>query len=145
MGSRPSRRRRSIEVHMHGNDGGAEPPGNDAAPPICHLEVVPPQLAVLTLLGEHDLHEKLALEEAMARATVYRDVLVDLSACTFVDSSTIATIVGAYRRVRDAGGRLELVVPLEARTVRRSLELMGVDAFIPLHATRERAVASLQG
>jgi anti-anti-sigma factor len=130
---------------MQGNDGGAEPTAGDPAQPVCQLELVPPQLAVLTLLGEHDLHEKLQLEEAMARATVHRDVLVDLSACTFVDSSTIATIVSAYRRVRDAGGRLELVVPLEARSVRRSLELMGVDAFVPLHAARGAAIAGLQG
>jgi stage II sporulation protein AA (anti-sigma F factor antagonist) len=129
---------------MHPDDGGPVPPANDAAPPVCHLEVVSPQLAVLTLLGEQDLHEKLRLEEAMARATVYRNVLVDLSACTFVDSSTIATIVTAYRRVHDAGGRLELVVPLEARSVRRSLELMGVDAFIPFHASRTDAIAALR-
>jgi anti-anti-sigma factor len=130
---------------MPAHDGGSEPLARDPVPPTCRLELLSPQLAVLTLLGEHDMHEKLALEEAVARASACRDVLVDLSACTFLDSSTIATIVGAYRRVHDAGGRFELVVPLEARTVRRSLELMGVDTFIPLRASREAAVAGLQG
>jgi anti-anti-sigma factor len=128
---------------MHVNDEGIAPPADGPPTPLCELEVLPPRLAVLTLLGEHDLHEKLQLEEAMARATAHPDVLVDLSACTFADSSTIATIVSAYRRVTDAGGRFELVVPLEARSVRRSLALMGVDAFIPLRATRPEAIAGL--
>jgi hypothetical protein len=56
----------------------------------------------------------------------------------------IGVIVTAYRRVRDRGGRLELVVPLEARAIRRTVEVMGIPALIPVHPSRAAGLTSLQ-
>lgn len=36
-------------------------------------------------------------------------IVVDLAAMEFIDSSGLGVFVGALRRIRDAGGRLELV------------------------------------
>lgn len=40
-----------------------------------------------------------------------RDLYLDLSAVTFIDSSGLGAIIGRYKRVRRAGGRTVLVNP----------------------------------
>ncbi len=103
-----------------------------------------PGVAVVAVRGEHDLRTKAALAEALERASAQRNVLVDLSECSFMDSSVIGALLVASKRLEERDGRLEVVIAPEAHTVHRAAELTGLAAFLPIHATRSAALASIQ-
>ena len=103
-----------------------------------------PGVAVVAVRGEHDLRTKAELAEALERASAHPHVLVDLSECSFVDSSVIGALVVASKRLEERDGRLEVVIAPEAHTVHRAAELTGLAAFLPIHATRSAAIASIQ-
>ncbi|MDX6619197.1 MAG: anti-sigma factor antagonist [Gaiellales bacterium] len=102
-----------------------------------------PEIAVLALTGEHDLSTLGQVKPALAAARPAQHIVVDFSACTFADSVVITTILRAWRDQQDAGGEISIVAPLEPNHVRRAMELMGIDRFLPLHTSREAAVAAL--
>ena len=66
-------------------------------------------------------------------------VVVDLTRVTFIDSTGLGVLVGAFKRVRECGA-LSLVCP--QRSVRRVLEITGLTQVFPLFNTLEEAVAS---
>jgi anti-sigma B factor antagonist len=70
-----------------------------------------------------------------------RQVVVDLSAAGFVDSTAIGVLVGALRRLSDQGGSLAVVCDNE--NVRNIFETVGLENVIPLHSTHEDALADL--
>ena len=89
-------------------------------------------VAIVELHGEHDLATREAVRVALAR--LRGPVLVDLSACTFIDSSVIRELVDASLSAAAGHGRLELIMPPPGSRARRSLEILGVPGVI---ATRE--------
>jgi anti-anti-sigma factor len=99
--------------------------------------------AVVTLAGEHDLFTKGLLEAALREARTASTVIVDLTPCTFIDSTIIATLL-AVRHARAHVQRIELAVPATARAVHRALELTGVPAFFATHATLAAALANAE-
>lgn len=72
-----------------------------------------PECTVLWMRGEHDIATKATLEVAIARAARRDDVplLIDLSAVTFMDASTVGAIVGSGNRLRSRGQSLALRAP----------------------------------
>jgi anti-sigma B factor antagonist len=70
-----------------------------------------------------------------------RTVVVDLSAVEFIDSTGLGVLVGALRRLQQAGGTLVVVCP--NAEMRRIFGIVGLDNVIPLHDTRENAIASV--
>ncbi len=72
-------------------------------------------------------------------------VLVDLSECEFIDSTGIALIVRAHQRLDTNGGERTLVVCSYNDQVRRVLDITGLDRSIPVHRTRDEALASIAG
>ena len=103
-----------------------------------------PGIAVITLIGEHDLAGKQRLGEALASASARPNVLVDLSGCTFMDSSVIGALFSARSRLVERGGRLELVIPPEATIVRRIVDLARLHTLVPIHPADAEGFASLQ-
>ncbi len=103
-----------------------------------------PGIAVITLIGEHDLGGKQRLGEALASASARPNVLVDLSGCTFMDSSVIGALFSARSRLVERGGRLELVIPPEATIVRRVADLALLHTLVPIHPAHAEGFASLQ-
>lgn len=99
---------------------------------------------IVTLRGEHDASSREAITLALAAARSYGNVLVDLSSCTFVDSSVITALLAAGKRARQIGGTLELVAPSQPNGVRRTLEIANVQMFLPFHATREDGIAMVE-
>jgi anti-anti-sigma regulatory factor len=53
-------------------------------------------------------------------------------------------LVAASQRLNEHGGRLHVVVPQHARVIRRVMEVMGIDAILPIHETRTAGLASIQ-
>jgi anti-sigma B factor antagonist len=105
---------------------------------------------VFTVTGELDLNTAPELEEPL-EATLSNgqnsSILIDLSACEFIDSTGIAVIVRAWQRVEegsDGDGR-HLVLCCANDQVSRLLKITGVESSISIHPDRDAALASLRG
>ena len=99
---------------------------------------------VVSVEGDLDLYSSpLLLAELEALVSDAPDVVLDLSGSGFVDSTALGVIVGAGRRLREAGGRLALVCPVAE--VRSTVELVGVDRVVPVYDDVERALEHLVG
>jgi anti-sigma B factor antagonist len=70
-----------------------------------------------------------------------RLIIVDLSDVGFIDSTTIGVLIGALKRLREVGGSLALVST--NGNVRGIFEIVGLESFIPLHSSRDDALAAL--
>jgi anti-sigma B factor antagonist len=103
------------------------------------------------VLGELDLHTAPELDGPLQDALSEADdasILIDLSACEFIDSTGIALIVRAWQRLdRDAGGdgRGRLAICCSNDQVERLLKITGVEASISMHGDRDSALADLRG
>jgi anti-anti-sigma factor len=99
--------------------------------------------AVVALAGEHDLHSREALSAMLAKAAEGRNVLVDLSRCTFVDSAIISLLLVTRRTLETHDGRCELVIPPGAGYVSRLFEITGIAGIFRVHPSRNVGFASL--
>ena len=111
-----------------------------AAVPAAEVEFQPPGVAFVALHGEHDLSSTQCLTDALAAASAKRDVLVDFSDCTFMDSSVIGALFRAGQKLNERGGRLELVIPESATTIRRVADVTLLAAILPIHESRDAAI-----
>ena len=110
----------------------------------CEIKVTAAGVAVLELHREHDLGTMDELTSAFGTLGAReRDVVLDLSHTTFVDSAVIHAIYGFAARQSDAGRRLVLQVGTEA-IVRRVLEVVGLLDKLPWAENREDALALIQ-
>jgi anti-anti-sigma factor len=116
----------------------------DAAPLAVEVEFPQPGIAIVALRGEHDLSGKQRLTEALAKAGARPNVLVDLRECTFIDSSVVAAFFLAGKKLGERDGRLELVIPPGAGTVRRVAEITTLAAILPVHETRRAGIAGFR-
>jgi anti-anti-sigma factor len=69
-----------------------------------------------------------------------RDILIDLTPVTYVDSATIGCLMDLYRQVSSAGGRLKL--SSVQKRVETMLTMTGAQNFIEIHADEPTAVRS---
>jgi anti-anti-sigma factor len=119
-------------------DGSGPPPG-----PVT-IEVVASSAAVVTLGGDHDVASLDAITDAFDVAGGGRDLLVDLSECTFIDSTIIKLLLRTMRLQEANDARLELVIDSNGTGhVARVAELMGIADVIPTHQTRSQGIRSL--
>jgi len=70
-------------------------------------------------------------------------VLIDLTGCEFIDSTGIALIVRAWQRLDSGENGRVLVICSQNDQVRRVLEITGLELSIPVHASRDDALAAL--
>ena len=104
---------------------------------------------VVAVRGELDLSTAPELEPPLEEAVSSGDasVLIDLSECEFIDSTGIALIVRTWQRL-DSGaegeGSGKVVICSDNDQVRRVLEITGLELSIPIHETREAALAALR-
>ena len=73
-------------------------------------------------------------------STGKREILIDLSPVTYVDSATIGCLMDLYRQVRNAGGHLKLSGV--QKRVETMLSMTGAQNFIEIHADAPSAVKS---
>lgn len=96
---------------------------------------------VLAVAGEVDLATAPQLDTALAGllSAARARVVLDLSEVTFLASRGIAVLIDAHERAVDRGVELHLVVTRPQ--VHRILEMTGLLAVLPWHATRADADA----
>jgi anti-sigma B factor antagonist len=96
---------------------------------------------VVRLTGEHDLATVAALRDQIRSLPGTDPLVVDLSDTVFLDSSILGAIVEAHASRADGGGRFGLVVP-EGSFAARLVELAGLSDRLPVHRSREEALAA---
>ena len=69
-----------------------------------------------------------------------REILIDLSPVTYVDSATIGCLMDLYRQVHGAGGHLKLSGV--QKRVETMLTMTGAQNFIEIHADEPSAIKS---
>jgi anti-sigma B factor antagonist len=73
-------------------------------------------------------------------ASGQKDILIDLTPVTYVDSATIGCLMDLYRQVHGAGGHLKLSGV--QKRVETMLTMTGAQNFIEIHADEPSAVKS---
>jgi anti-anti-sigma factor len=107
-------------------------------------------VCIVAVRGELDLSTAPDLEGPLedAISSGNASVLIDLSACEFIDSTGIALIVRAWQRLdhgAEGNGKGRVVICSDNEQVRRVLEITGLELSIPIHSTRDQALAALRG
>jgi anti-sigma B factor antagonist len=107
-------------------------------------------IRVIAVRGELDLSTAPELEGPLEEAVADGDasIVVDLSECEFIDSTGIALIVRAWQRLDRAAegdGTGRVVLCSCDNQVRRVLEITGLELSIPIHSSRDEALAALRG
>jgi anti-sigma B factor antagonist len=115
-----------------------------AASPPAAIEVAAhsPEVAVVTLRGEHDLHSWSEVTIALANASQRSCVLVELSECTFLDSTMLTVLLVAAKQLRLRAGSLAVVIPPGSQVL-RIFEVMNVHTLVVVHESLAAAIATL--
>ena len=100
---------------------------------------------VIALAGEVDLYTapefKQQLLEVISQGA--KNVVVDFSDTTFIDSTTLGVLVGGVKRLRSNDGQLALVC--SDRNITKIFEITGLDRVFTIYATRDEAVQGGSG
>ena len=104
-------------------------------------------IRAFTVRGELDMNTapdlEQGLEDALEKSSA--SIILDLSACEFIDSTGIALIVRTWQRLEDKGSGGKLVLCCCNHQVRRLLKITGVESSISMHEQRNDALAELRG
>lgn len=106
-------------------------------------EEIDEQTHIIALGGEIDLYTAPEFKERMVQLIDggKKQIVVDLSEATFIDSTTLGVLVGGVKRLRPAGGSLALVCT--DQNISKIFEITGLDRVFAIHATRGEALESL--
>jgi len=100
---------------------------------------------VIALTGEVDLYTapefKQQLLEVIGQGG--KQVIVDFTSTTFIDSTTLGVLVGGVKRLRTNDGQLSLVC--NDRNITKIFEITGLDRVFTISESRDEAVAKLDG
>jgi anti-sigma B factor antagonist len=98
---------------------------------------------VISLAGEVDLYTapefKQQLLEVIGQGG--KQVVVDFSDTTFIDSTTLGVLVGGVKRLRTNEGQLSLVC--SDRNITKIFEITGLDRVFTIYPTRDEAVSNV--
>jgi anti-sigma B factor antagonist len=98
---------------------------------------------VIALSGEVDLYTapefKQQLLEVIGQGS--KEVIVDFSDTTFIDSTTLGVLVGGVKRLRSNEGQLSLVC--SDRNITKIFEITGLDRVFTIYGTRDEATAAV--
>ncbi len=96
---------------------------------------------VISLTGEVDLYTAPEFKQQLLDVISQggKDVVVDFSNTTFIDSTTLGVLVGGVKRLRAQDGRLALVC--SDRNITKIFEITGLDRVFTIYPTRDEALA----
>jgi anti-sigma B factor antagonist len=99
---------------------------------------------VISLSGEVDLYTAPEFKQQLLDVIGQggKEVIVDFSNTTFIDSTTLGVLVGGVKRLRGNDGQLSLVC--SDRNITKIFEITGLDRVFTIYPTRDEAVAKLE-
>jgi len=99
---------------------------------------------LISLAGEVDLYTapefKQQLLDVVGKGA--KEVVVDFSNTTFIDSTTLGVLVGGVKRLRTNDGQLSLVC--SDRNITKIFEITGLDRVFTIYPSRGEALAQIQ-
>lgn len=99
-------------------------------------------VTIVAVQGEVDLATTPQLSAALYEAAAAgSQIIVDLSAVTYMDSSGFGTLLGATKRLRPTGGTLHLVGC--STNVERMLVITRLNTIFSIHRTEAEAKAAI--
>src|SRR5437588_9282113 len=100
-------------------------------------------VAIVAISGELDLAlcVNVAPEVNAALRSSVRAIVIDLEAVSLVDSSGIALLINAFRHLEHTGRQFAIACP--TGSPRRAFELTALDRQLPMHETRQDALAAV--
>jgi anti-anti-sigma factor len=101
-------------------------------------ETLPDGAVVVRVEGELDMATSVSLEEALGPTEAGRQLVIDLTDCTFLDSSAVRLLVGAARAAEESEGKISLVASDPG--ILRVLEIAAVDTMLPVHESLDSAL-----
>jgi anti-sigma B factor antagonist len=95
---------------------------------------------VISLAGEVDLYTAPEFKQQLLEVITQggRNVIVDFSDTTFIDSTTLGVLVGGVKRLRSNDGQLSLVC--SDRNITKIFEITGLDRVFTIYGTRDEAL-----
>jgi anti-sigma B factor antagonist len=98
---------------------------------------------LISLSGEVDLYTAPDFKQQLLQVIGdgAKQVIVDFSETTFIDSTTLGVLVGGVKRLRPNGGQLSLVC--SDRNITKIFEITGLDRVFTIYPTRVEAVEQL--
>ena len=101
------------------------------------------QTHVISLTGEVDLYTAPDFKQELLQviADGGRNVIVDFTKTTFIDSTTLGVLVGGVKRLRTNDGQLSLVC--SDRNMTKIFEITGLDRVFTIYPTRDEALAKV--
>ena len=98
---------------------------------------------VISLAGEVDLYTAPEFKQQLLDVISQggKNVVVDFTNTTFIDSTTLGVLVGGVKRLRPNGGRLSLVC--NDRNITKIFEITGLDRVFTIYPTRAEAVEQI--
>lgn len=99
---------------------------------------MPGGAVVVRVEGELDMATSGTFEEALGPAEAGRQLVIDLTECTFLDSSAVRLLVGAVRAADESAGKVSLVA--NDPGILRVLEIAAVDTMLPVHESLDSAL-----
>ena len=101
-----------------------------------------PGSVIITAEGELDITVRGEFEDWLSRAsTGHRQVILDMSAVTFLDTSAMAVLVGQWKKITAAGGILALAGARYRDT--KTLWITGLAGRLALYASVAEAATAL--
>jgi anti-sigma B factor antagonist len=98
---------------------------------------------LISLSGEVDLYTAPEFKQQLLDVIGQggKEVVVDFTNTTFIDSTTLGVLVGGVKRLRTNDGRLSLVC--SDRNITKIFEITGLDKVFEIYATRDEAISSM--
>ena len=97
----------------------------------------------ISLAGEVDLYTapefKQQLLDVIGKGA--KNVVVDFTDTTFIDSTTLGVLVGGVKRLRTNEGQLSLVC--SDRNITKIFEITGLDRVFTIYGSRDEALSQL--
>jgi anti-sigma B factor antagonist len=96
---------------------------------------------VISLAGEVDLYTAPEFKQQLLDVIGQggKNVIVDFSDTTFIDSTTLGVLVGGVKRLRTNDGQLSLVC--SDRNITKIFEITGLDRVFTIYPTRDEAIS----
>jgi anti-sigma B factor antagonist len=109
------------------------------------MDIVVKDIGPVTVVSPHGDIDMAVSDELRVRLGTLVDrgrvrLVLDLDAVMYIDSSGLGALVAAMKQARAAGG--DIKVCALAGDVRAVLEMTRLDKVLPIHATRDEAVAA---
>jgi anti-sigma B factor antagonist len=101
-------------------------------------------VCVISIQGDLDIVTSRQLDDVMSQSRkTFKRVVLDLSGVDFMDTSSLAVIVGHWKSLEEIGGSLSLAGARYQST--KSLWITGLADRIPLHENVDAAILAIAG